>query len=95
MASLSAALATKAVVERYGLGGKVVLFGTPAEEGGGGKIKLLDAGAYRDHGVDVSIMGHPGNVKDAALVSTSAYTRFKAEYFGREAHAAAAPWEGV
>jgi metal-dependent amidase/aminoacylase/carboxypeptidase family protein len=82
-------------MEDYALAGKVVLFGTPAEEGGGGKIKLLDAGAYHDHGIDVSIMAHPGNVKDAALVSTSAYIRFKAEYFGKEAHAAAAPWEGV
>jgi metal-dependent amidase/aminoacylase/carboxypeptidase family protein len=73
----------------------VILFGTPAEEGGGGKIKLLDAGAYSDNKVDVSIMSHPGEVGDAALVRTAAYTRFKVEYFGKEAHAAAAPWEGV
>src|SRR5436305_14794016 len=40
-------------------------------------------------------MAHPGNVPDHALVRTSAYTCFKVEYFGRQAHAAAAPWEGV
>lgn len=95
IASLSAALATGATMDKYQLPGKVILFGTPAEEGGGGKIKLLDAGAYSDHKVDVSLIAHPGNVSDAALVRTAAYTRFKVEYFGKEAHAAAAPWEGV
>lgn len=71
----------------------MVLIGTPAEEGGGGKIKLLEAGAYKN--VDVSIIPHPGIVRDSAIVRTAAYIRFKVEYFGREAHAAAAPWEGV
>lgn len=82
-------------MEEYGIAGKVVLFGTPAEEGGGGKIELLKHGAYKDQRVDVSLMAHPGNVGNAALVSTSAYAGFKVEFFGREAHAAAAPWEGV
>jgi metal-dependent amidase/aminoacylase/carboxypeptidase family protein len=72
-----------------------VLFGTPAEEGGGGKIKLLDAGAYSDHKVDISLISHPGPARDAALVRTTAYTQFKVEYFGKEAHAAAAPWNGI
>jgi metal-dependent amidase/aminoacylase/carboxypeptidase family protein len=88
-------LAVAATIDEFKLSGKVVLFGTPAEEGGGGKIRLLDAGAYSDHNVDVSLMAHPGNVPDAALVRTAAYTRFKVEYFGKEAHAAASPWEGV
>ncbi len=39
------------------LGGTVVLLGTPAEEGGGGKIKLLEAGAFA--GVDAAMMFHP------------------------------------
>lgn len=64
-------------------------------EGGGGKIRLLDAGAYRDHRVDVSLMAHPGVTPDAALVKTAAYAGMKVEYFGKEAHAAARPWEGV
>lgn len=37
-------------------------------EGGGGKIKLLNAGAYRDHEVDISLITHPGITPDAALV---------------------------
>lgn len=73
----------------------MVLFGTPAEEGGGGKIKLLDAGAYSDLKVDINLISHPGTAPDAALVRTNAYLSFKVEYFGKEAHAAACPWEGV
>lgn len=94
-ASVAAALATVSTIHTHSLTGKVVLFGTPAEEGGGGKIKLLQAGAYRDHRVDVSLMSHPGITADCALVRTTAYTRFKVEYFGREAHAAANPWLGI
>lgn len=82
-------------MSKFGLGGKIVLFGTPAEEGGGGKIKLLEVGAYSDHKVDVSMMGHGGNIKDIALVRTAAYLVYKVEYFGVEAHAGAMPWEGV
>jgi metal-dependent amidase/aminoacylase/carboxypeptidase family protein len=82
-------------MQKYNLGGKVVLFGTPAEEGGGGKIKLLDAGAYSDHKVDINLISHPGNTPDAALTRTNAYKSFKAEYFGKEAHAAASPWMGI
>lgn len=64
-------------------------------EGGGGKIRLLEAGAYHDHDVDVSLMAHAGVTPDAALVRTAAYAGMKVEYFGKEAHAAARPWEGV
>jgi amidohydrolase len=95
MASLSAALAIEAIMSSNFLPGKVVLYGTPAEEGGGGKIKLLDAGAYKDHKVDVSLISHPGIVNDSAVMRTAAIQSFKVEYFGREAHAAAAPWEGI
>lgn len=71
------------------------MFGTPAEEGGGGKIKLLDTGAYSDHNVDINLISHPGTTPDAALARTSAYESFKVEYFGKEAHAAASPWLGI
>lgn len=80
---------------KFSLSGKVILFGTPAEEGGGGKIRLLDAGAYSDYKVDINLISHPGNVPDAALTRTNAYVSFKVEYFGKEAHAAASPWNGI
>lgn len=95
IASVGAALATAQIIKDYQLGGKVVIFGTPAEEGGGGKIKLLEAGAYRDNKVDISLISHPGITRDIALSRTAAYASFKVEYFGKEAHAAAAPWEGI
>ncbi|KAI5194174.1 hypothetical protein E4T39_08757 [Aureobasidium subglaciale] len=95
IASIAAALATRHVMENFGIAGKVVVFGTPAEEGGGGKIKLLNAGAYTDHKIDISLISHPGITPDASLVRTSAFQAFRVEYFGKEAHAAAAPWEGI
>lgn len=94
-ASVAAALASGAAMDQFSLSGKVILFGTPAEEGGGGKIKLLDAGAYSDHKVDINLISHPGKVADSVLVRTNAYINLKIEYFGKEAHAAAAPWEGI
>ncbi|KAI0098637.1 hypothetical protein GGR51DRAFT_427119 [Nemania sp. FL0031] len=94
-ASVAGGLAVAEVLKQGELGGKVVLFGTPAEEGGGGKIKLLEAGAYRDYKVDINLLSHPGITKNHALMRTSAYTAFKVEYIGREAHAAANPWLGI
>ncbi|WQF75352.1 Putative peptidase M20, xaa-Arg dipeptidase, bacterial exopeptidase dimerization [Colletotrichum destructivum] len=94
-ASLAGALATATLLSRHRLPGKVVLYGTPAEEGGGGKIRLLRAGAYADHAVDLNLISHPGIVADTALMRTSAYASLRAEFFGVEAHAAANPWLGV
>jgi metal-dependent amidase/aminoacylase/carboxypeptidase family protein len=83
-------------MQRHDLKGKIVLFGTPAEEhGGGGKIRLLRAGAYKDHNVDISLISHPGITHDGALTRTTAYVRFKVEYFGKAAHAANSPWKGI
>ncbi|KAK2616227.1 hypothetical protein QQS21_000861 [Conoideocrella luteorostrata] len=73
--------------------GAVVSFN--AEMGGGGKIELLKKGAYSDHKVDISLISHPGIIPDAARMLTTAYEQFKAEYYGREAHAAANPWLGI
>lgn len=56
---------------------------------------MLDAGAYKDHSVDISLISHPGIDSDAALVRTAAYSAFKVEYYGKEAHAAARPWDGI
>ncbi|KID86093.1 hypothetical protein MGU_06785 [Metarhizium guizhouense ARSEF 977] len=94
-ASVIGAVAAAQVIKDEGIPGKIVLFGTPAEEGGGGKIRLLEAGAYSDHGVDISLISHPGIVPDAARMRTTAIEQFKVEYHGREAHAAANPWLGI
>ncbi|KAF6832204.1 peptidase M20 (amidohydrolase) [Colletotrichum plurivorum] len=92
-ASVSGALATASLLSRHHLPGKVVLLGTPAEEGGGGKIRLLEAGAYRN--IDLNLISHPGIVADTSLMRTSAFSAFRVEFFGVEAHAAANPWLGI
>lgn len=48
IAGVTAYLALSSALKLKGVDGRVQLLGTPAEEGGGGKIKLLQAGAYKD-----------------------------------------------
>lgn len=92
--SLAAGLATAEMMQRRHLPGKVIILGTPAEEGGGGgKIKCLDAGAYKN--VDLSLISHPGIVNNSPFVRTTAYTHLNVAYHGRAAHAANSPWRGV
>lgn len=52
-------------------------------EGGGGKIKLLKAGAYKDNKVDISLITHPAISPDTALLTSAAFNAFKVEYFGK------------
>lgn len=85
-----AALGAAAALDR--LGGTLSVIGTPAEEGGGGKIKLLNAGAFE--GVDAAMMIHPAGW-DLTAMSTIAIHQARATYTGVAAHAAAAPEKGV
>ncbi|GKU09343.1 unnamed protein product, partial [Fusarium langsethiae] len=55
--SIAAFLATAEVIRESNIPGRVRLLGTPAEEGGGGKVHLIKAGAYE--GVDACLMAHP------------------------------------
>jgi amidohydrolase len=77
--------------QRGALTGTVELIGTPAEEGGGGKIRLLDAGAFR--GVDVAMMYHPYD-RDILAHPALATTRTTLTFKGSPSHAAIAPWDG-
>lgn len=70
----------------------VELYGTPAEEGGGGKIELLKKGAF--HGLDLAMMAHPSPV-DSADARPYAVAHNHVEYRGKSAHAAAYPDQGV
>jgi amidohydrolase len=74
------------------LPGEVVLLGTPAEEGGGGKIKLIEAGAFA--GVDAAMMFHPFD-RDLLAHPTLANAYVTFTFKGRASHAALAPWEGA
>jgi amidohydrolase len=70
----------------------VLILGTPAEEGGAGKQKLIDAGAFA--GVDAAMMVHPAG-RDLPTMHAIAIQKITVRYHGRAAHAAAAPWRGV
>lgn len=73
------------------LPGGVTLLGTPAEEGGGGKELLIQAGALE--GYDASLMVHPGSV-DVAAGPSNAKRQVVATFTGATAHAAANPHLG-
>ncbi|KAH6910583.1 aminoacylase 1-like protein 2 [Coprinopsis sp. MPI-PUGE-AT-0042] len=94
MSGVAVALAIRAALEKHDLTGKIVLLGTPAEEGGSGKVALLDKGGYE--GMDACLMCHPapGPVASVSLSSSLALDRIVVEYKGRTAHAALSPWEG-
>ena len=70
----------------------VVLIGTPAEEAGGGKVLLLNAGAFDD--IAASVMLHPGPA-DIAAARSLALSEVAVSYTGRESHAAVAPYLGI
>jgi amidohydrolase len=88
--ALGAALALHQVAGD--LPGEVVVLGTPAEEGGGGKIRLATAGLFA--GLDAALMFHP---LDRTLLwhETLAMTRVEVTFHGAPAHAAASPWDGA
>jgi amidohydrolase len=70
----------------------VVLLGTPAEEAGGGKVLMLEAGLFDD--VAAAVMLHPGPL-DIARARSLALSQVAVTYLGREAHAAVAPFLGL
>lgn len=74
------------------LPGTLTVLGTPAEEGGGGKILLLNAGAF--DGVDAALMIHPFPTNQANM-PTLASTKWEVTFHGKPAHAAMAPHLGV
>jgi amidohydrolase len=88
-AGLGAGLAAAFVAEQAG--GRVRIMGTPAEEGGGGKVKMARAGAF--DGIDAAMMVHPADA-DLVTIDCIAIQVLEVEYHGKAAHAAAAPWEG-
>ena len=85
-----AALALAPVVDELGITSTV--FGTPAEEGGGGKIELLERGAF--DGEHAAVMVHPGPV-DVARAEPFAVSHSQIAYDGKVGHAAAYPERGV
>ena len=88
-AGLGAGLAAAAVADE--LGGRVRILGTPAEEGGGGKVLMMNRGAFQD--VDAAMMVHPADA-DLETITSLAIQQARVTYHGLAAHAAAAPERG-
>jgi amidohydrolase len=72
--------------------GRIQVIGTPAEEGGGGKVKLLQGGVFKD--VDAAMMIH-GFDRWILHQDLLGIVRVGFEFRGKAAHASADPWEGV
>lgn len=102
ISGIVAYLALCAALKAYpAVSGRVKLLGTPAEEGGAGKVKLLEAGAYK--GADVCLMAHPGpsashgdpKYTGTAGWATISRTAVVADFTGKPAYAGGNPWDGV
>ena len=91
-ATVAAAIAVKDWMARTRQQGTIRVYGTPAEEGGGGKIYMVRAGLF--DGVDVALDWHPGSENDAGPGSSLANKSGKFRFRGVAAHASGAPWNG-
>lgn len=90
-ASVAAAIAAKEWLAA-GKSGTLRVYGTPAEEGGAGKVYMVRAGLFSD--VDLVLQWHPGDANDASPSSTLANMSAKFRFRGQSAHAAGAPDRG-
>lgn len=88
-ASLFAAIAVKDWLAQKKIPGTIRYYGTPAEEGGGGKVYMVRSGIFQD--VDVALSWHPADGNGASLMSTLAIISAKFKFYGKPSHAAAAP----
>ena len=91
-ASVHSAIAVKAWMEANNIKGELRVYGTPAEEGGSGKVYMVRDGLFDD--VDVSLHWHPSNVNSARQGNTMSNVSGKFRFYGVSAHAAAAPDKG-
>ena len=88
--AVGAAVASKSAVDQFG--GSILVIGTPAEESSGGKVIMVDKGAFNN--VDMAMMVHPG-VYNTATIRALACQNLEVEFFGKAAHAAASPEAGI
>ena len=90
--SITAAIAVKRWLEKTGMPGRVRLYGTPAEEGGSGKVYMTRSGMFKD--VDIAIHWHADDENGAAARTSLANRSAKFRFTGVSAHAAGAPERG-
>ncbi|HCP32581.1 TPA: amidohydrolase [Candidatus Acetothermia bacterium] len=89
-AGLGAALAVGAIKKE--LPGRLIFFGTPGEEGGGGKVKMVEAGLFEE--VDAAMMFHPSS-HTVVHRGSLAITEVKIEFAGKASHASGSPEKGI
>jgi amidohydrolase len=89
-AALGAGAATSQLADELGI--RLTVLGTPAEEGGGGKVELINAGAFTDAAASMMIHPHPTDKLDPSFQAREMFT---VEYLGKESHAAFAPQVGI
>src|SRR5467141_104760 len=91
-AGTGAGAAIAAALRTLPFPGRIQVIGTPAEEGGAGKVKLMDAGVFE--GVDAAMMIH-GRCGTQVWRPSLGIIKAKVEFFGQAAHASSWPWRGV
>ncbi|MCI5533154.1 MAG: M20 family metallopeptidase [Firmicutes bacterium] len=90
MVSVGCGIACREFADEYGA--QIDVIGTPAEETAGTKVPMSAKGGF--DGYDAVMMAHPA-FANAESINTIAMDAYKIEFFGRAAHAAAAPHEGI
>ena len=90
--SVASAIAIKTLLKEGKIKGTIKLFGSPAEEGGGGKVYLVRAGLFND--VDIALHWHPSARNAVTFSSALAYKSAKFRFHGISAHASASPERG-
>ncbi len=91
-ATVLSAIAIKEELQARGIRGTLRYYGTPAEEGGSGKVYMLHAGLFKD--VDAVLTWHPGSGNQVDLGSNLAIDSALFRFYGTPAHAAIAPFRG-
>lgn len=92
VASAAAAISVRHWLEETGTSGTIKFFGTPAEEGGSGKVYMVRAGLFND--LDIALHWHPADLNSANPWSTNANISAKFRFSGIASHAAGAPEKG-
>ncbi len=90
MISVGSGIAMREFADEYG--GEIHVIGTPAEETAGAKVEMSAKGAFKEY--DVAMMAHPFE-ENGSSINTLAMACRRYEFYGRTAHAAAAPHEGL
>ncbi|MDX1478937.1 MAG: amidohydrolase [Saprospiraceae bacterium] len=90
--SAAAAIAAKEWLRRSGKQGTLRIYGTPAEEGGAGKVYMVREGLFDD--VDVVLSWHAGDRNNVTARSCLAIVSVKFRFYGESAHAAGFPERG-